>query len=207
MKRSDDFENEDFSAAEVELTAQDLLDLSPLPIASSGDDKAAARVASVMPLRAPMVQSAPIESAVLAERAVKPQAEPKPQPKSEPKQEPKSEAAKTKRSSFATACIFAGVIAVAACVMVVFSKEAFSERKLSSPHTRSTIPAAPDPYVEEEPLPVEEQPVLVENPFDESEVFELPAGTTKAEARAYVEEVLLKRAAERQAFIQTSAKR
>ena len=205
MKRSDDFENEDFSAAEVELTAQDLLDLSPLPIASSGRDDTVTRVAGTTTLTAAMVQSAPIEPAAIAERAVKPQA--KPQPKSEPKQEPKSEAAKTKRSSFATACIFAGVIAVAACVMVVFSKEAFSERKLSSPHTRSTIPAAPDPYVEEEPLPVEEQPVLVENPFDESEVFELPAGTTKAEARAYVEEVLLKRAAERQAFIQTSAKR
>ncbi len=205
MKRSDDFENEDFSAAEVELTAQDLLDLSPLPIASSGRDDTVTRVAGTTTLTAAMVQSAPIEPAVLAERSVKPQAEP--QPKSEPKLEPKSEAAKTKRSSFATACIFAGVIAVAACVMVVFSKEAFSERKLSSPHTRSTIPAAPDPYVEEEPLPVEEQPVLVKNPFDESEVFELPAGTTKAEARAYVEEVLLKRAAERQAFIQTSAKR
>ena len=205
MKRSDDLENEDFSAAEVELTAQDLLDLSPLPIASSGRDDTVTRVAGTTTLTAAMVQSAPIEPGAIAERAVKPQA--KPQPKSEPKLEPKSEAAKTKRSSFATACIFAGVIAVAACVMVVFSKEAFSERKLSSPHTRSTIPAAPDPYVEEEPLPVEEQPVLVKNPFDESEVFELPAGTTKAEARAYVEEVLLKRAAERQAFIQTSAKR
>ena len=207
MKRSDDFENEDFSAAEVELTAQDLLDLSPLPIASSGRDDTVTRVAGTTTLTAAMVQSAPIEPAAIAERSVKPQAEPKPAPRSEPKSEPKSEAAKTKRSSFATACIFAGVIAVAACVMVVFSKEAFSERKLSSPHTRSTIPAAPDPYVEEEPLPVEEQPVLVKNPFDESEVFELPAGTTKAEARAYVEEVLLKRAAERQAFIQTSAKR
>ncbi len=207
MKRSDDLENEDFSAAEVELTAQDLLDLSPLPIASSGRDDTVTRVAGTTTLAAAMVQSAPIEPAAIAERAVKPQSETKPAPKPEPKSEPKSEAAKTKRSSFATACIFAGVIAVAACVMVVFSKEAFSERKLSSPHTRSTIPAAPDPYVEEEPLPVEEQPVLVKNPFDESEVFELPAGTTKAEARAYVEEVLLKRAAERQAFIQTSAKR
>jgi len=44
--------------------------------------------------------------------------------------------------------------------------------------------------------------VRVKNPFDESEVFELPAGTTRAEARAYVEDVLLKRAAERQAYIQ-----
>ena len=195
MKRSDEFESEDLSAAEVELTAQDLLDLSPLPIASGTDDKAAASIASSsMGVTAAMVQTAPIESApVPAPEKIAPRAIP--------------ETKKTKRSSLVAVFMFIGVAAVAAGVTVVFSKESSSQRKSAPQLVQSTIPAAPDPFVEEPPPPAELPPVRVKNPFDESEVFELPAGTTKAEARAYVEEVLLQRAAERQAYIQARAKR
>ena len=195
MKRSDEFESEDLSAAEVELTAQDLLDLSPLPIASGVDDKAATRVASpTMGVTAAMVQTAPIEAApAVVQQKVAPRAI--------------VETPKPKRSSFAALLVFIGVAAVAAGVTVVFSKESSSERKSAPQLVQSTIPAAPDPFVEEPPPPLELPPVRVKNPFDESEVFELPAGTTKAEARAYVEEVLLQRAAERQAYIQARAKR
>lgn len=42
-------------------------------------------------------------------------------------------------------------------------------------------------------------PVLVRNPFDKSEVFEFPPGTTEQEAHAAVADTLLERARERQA--------
>jgi hypothetical protein len=40
-------------------------------------------------------------------------------------------------------------------------------------------------------------PVRVKNPFDPKEVFEFPAGTTKAEARKKVTEILVQRAVDR----------
>jgi hypothetical protein len=40
-------------------------------------------------------------------------------------------------------------------------------------------------------------PMRVRNPFDAKEVFEFPAGTTKAEARKKVSEILLQRAVDR----------
>jgi hypothetical protein len=39
--------------------------------------------------------------------------------------------------------------------------------------------------------------VRVKNPFDATEVFEFPAGTTKAEARQKIAELLLQRAVDR----------
>ena len=45
----------------------------------------------------------------------------------------------------------------------------------------------------------EGEPVRVANPFDASEVFEFPEGTSAAEARAAVAEALMKRAQERYA--------
>jgi hypothetical protein len=47
----------------------------------------------------------------------------------------------------------------------------------------------------------EGEPVRVRNPFDKTEVFEFPAGTTLAEARALMNEMLLERARERYAQI------
>lgn len=45
---------------------------------------------------------------------------------------------------------------------------------------------------------IEGPPVLFMNPFDKSEVFEFPPGTSEAEARAGVADLLIKRAMERQ---------
>jgi hypothetical protein len=42
-------------------------------------------------------------------------------------------------------------------------------------------------------------PVKFANPFDRSEIFEFPAGTSKSEARARVADLLMKRAQERRA--------
>lgn len=44
---------------------------------------------------------------------------------------------------------------------------------------------------------VEAPPVRVRNPFDKTEVFEFPAGTSKAAARDAVAETLMQRARER----------
>ena len=52
----------------------------------------------------------------------------------------------------------------------------------------------------EEPAPPPEEPaelVRFKNPFDHREVFEFPAGTTRAEARDKVAQILLDRARER----------
>ena len=47
----------------------------------------------------------------------------------------------------------------------------------------------------------EGEPVRIANPFDESEVFEFPAGTSEVEARAAMSEMLMERARERYAQV------
>jgi hypothetical protein len=68
------------------------------------------------------------------------------------------------------------------------------------------LPPLPPPVAEVEPAPPpvaapvsDQPPVLVRNPFDKSEVFEFPAGTTTEEAKAAVADALLERARVRQA--------
>jgi len=50
-------------------------------------------------------------------------------------------------------------------------------------------------------------PVRIANPFDETELFEFPAGTTDAEARAAMTEVLMERARERYARLESQRHR
>ncbi len=50
-------------------------------------------------------------------------------------------------------------------------------------------------------VPVTARPVRFRNPFDKSEVFEFPAGTSRAEARAAVAKLLRQRARERLALL------
>ncbi|MEJ1963163.1 MAG: hypothetical protein WDO56_17060 [Gammaproteobacteria bacterium] len=65
-------------------------------------------------------------------------------------------------------------------------------------HTQVAAPLAA-PLATQEPPPVspEESPVRVRNPFDRSEVFEFPPGTSRADARSAVAELLMQRARER----------
>ena len=56
-------------------------------------------------------------------------------------------------------------------------------------------PAAPETTV---PLSVDSTPVRFANPFDAAEVFEFPSGTSEAEARQAVADLLLQRAHDRQ---------
>lgn len=58
------------------------------------------------------------------------------------------------------------------------------------------IPERPQVIQEEEPPPAP-KPTLYRNPFDKTEVFELPPGLTQAEAKEMVAEILLERARER----------
>jgi hypothetical protein len=64
-------------------------------------------------------------------------------------------------------------------------------------------PIAPPPVAALVPAPAAPVaaplPVKFANPFDRSEVFEFPAGTSKTEARARVADLLMKRAQERRA--------
>lgn len=60
------------------------------------------------------------------------------------------------------------------------------------------LPERPQFVEEEEPLPPP-KPTLYRNPFDKSEVFELPPGLTQAEAKEMVAEILMERARERTA--------
>jgi hypothetical protein len=73
----------------------------------------------------------------------------------------------------------------------------------SAPTQPPPAPApAPTPASAELPQPASTPvqtapPLRFRNPFDRSEVFEFPAGTTRVEARAAVAEILLERARER----------
>ena len=60
------------------------------------------------------------------------------------------------------------------------------------------LPERPQIVEEEEPVSAP-KPTLYRNPFDKSEVFELPPGLTQAEAKAMVAEILMERARERTA--------
>jgi hypothetical protein len=67
-------------------------------------------------------------------------------------------------------------------------------------------PAFPQPtgateVADPEQLEPQGPPVRYANPFDQSEVFEFPHGTTRAAARDAVAEILLQRAAEREKLV------
>jgi hypothetical protein len=58
-------------------------------------------------------------------------------------------------------------------------------------------PEPPPPLPAQLPAPVAQEPVLLKNPFDRSEVFEFPPGTSEADARDAVAKLLFERAQSR----------
>ena len=105
-----------------------------------------------------------------------------------------------------------GVVAVTAVALAGIAhhtKEAAAAEPVlastaaSSTHLITPVPtiqppeavATPDPVAA--PNPTEPEPVRVKNPFDHSEVFEFPAGTSLKEARQSVAEILMQRAHQR----------
>lgn len=112
----------------------------------------------------------------------------------------------TTRLAFALCGLIAAVTLVAAVRMYI--------PFFAAPVTPSTPPSIEAtlsrwaPAAEEAELTAAvEQPVRVANPFDASEVFEFPHGTTLAGARAAMAETLLERARERYAQLDSGARR
>jgi hypothetical protein len=92
--------------------------------------------------------------------------------------------------------VFIGVAAAMLVTFVAFSRQ--TAPLLTSPTFTSTVPQHPDPVVETTQETQQTPPVRFANPFDKTEVFDFPAGTTRHEARAAVAEILRQRAIERQ---------
>jgi len=90
----------------------------------------------------------------------------------------------------------AGVVIVA--VMATGALFAFAPPQRVVERPQSNWAPVPDPI----PVAAEAPPTLVTNPFDASEVFELPPGISRDEARAMVAELLLNRANERKVYSQ-----
>lgn len=78
------------------------------------------------------------------------------------------------------------------------AKEAAQRVAVAAPAPAVIPDVVVEPASPTEPEPVPE-PLRYRNPFDKAEVFEFPAGTTKAEARDAVAQILLERATERRA--------
>jgi hypothetical protein len=108
----------------------------------------------------------------------------------------------TRRSS-ATVVTFASLAGVAIAAVAWFSYSGSSKSPdvsaYSSMSASSSFAKVDEPVEEEAPAPVSvaAPPVRIVNSFDKTEVFEFPAGTSKADARAAVADILMKRALER----------
>lgn len=91
----------------------------------------------------------------------------------------------------------------AATLVAVLVGLALDRSPTSEPPARPAPVAALPPVAALAPAPAAPVaaplPVRFRNPFDRAEVFEFPAGTSQAEARAKVADVLMKRAEERRA--------
>ncbi len=139
--------------AEVELSAQDLLELSN----PCDDNKRTA----------PELQSAKITPAASAARS----------------NEPVSRV-------FVSAAVVAGVIGALYVVMAP-TNDVRQAQIIQPPQPQAQLLASA-------PTMSEAEPVRFANPFDANEVFEFPAGTSQAEARDAVADILMARAMERQ---------
>jgi hypothetical protein len=96
-------------------------------------------------------------------------------------------------------------IAVAVIALGSASHHA-ADRDSSPPAVRIKAPTSVAP-VAPEPADSQSSPVRFKNPFDASEIFEFPTGTSTAEARQSVAELLLQRARDRQSHPSAGMKR
>jgi hypothetical protein len=113
-------------------------------------------------------------------------------------------APRARRMSVAAVALTVGAIAAAAAAVAVIVP---MDRE---PEPGMVAAALPQDTIIEEPAPppeAEGPPVFFTNPFDETEVFEFPPGTSPEEARAAVADLLIMRAQERRALWDTQSKR
>ncbi len=163
---------------EVELSAADLLDLVPTPAVHSAP---VAQLRDADPLPAPDTAAhAAATSALIAAPVV-----------SAPV------TARSDGSRFNPMYASAAAIVMANAAMVAIQSRASQDRPTSQ--VVSNWPPAPEPVPVEDEITVAVEPTRYANPFDPQEVFELPPGITREQARTMVADILLKRAAERQA--------
>lgn len=87
-------------------------------------------------------------------------------------------------------------IVIAAATAVALQSSAPEREPV--PQRAATWPPPPEPAPAMSEPVMAADPVRYANPFDPKEIFELPPGTTREEARTLVADILLKRAAERQ---------
>ena len=88
--------------------------------------------------------------------------------------------------------------AVAAALVIAGSIAHLAARQSRAPAVLVQASLEPPPPLPAQPpAPVAQEPVHLENPFDQSEVFDFPPGTSEAEARDAVAKVLLERAQSR----------
>jgi hypothetical protein len=110
-------------------------------------------------------------------------------------------------STHDSASLARGALAgVAGALVIVIALASLSTTRLTTeakssppPGTPKLVAAAAAPATSEpsQPAVADAQPLHFRNPFDKSEVFEFPAGTTLEEARASVADVLRQRAQDR----------
>lgn len=159
-------------ATEVELSAEDLLEMAPSvsvdqPSQSAAPPAIASRAAEFV---SEEEQPTPRARSVLFSKSLSPKI---------------------------VAAVSVGVIAIAGTVIAAQYKASEPQSRTST-FTRTSF-QAPARVEEFEPEIVDERPpVLFKNPFDATEVFEFPPGTSKDDARAAVADLLVKRAMERQ---------
>jgi hypothetical protein len=88
--------------------------------------------------------------------------------------------------------------AVAAALVVAGSIAHLAAKQSRAPARLVQVsPEPPPPLPAQPPAPVAQEPVHFKNPFDRSEVFDFPPGTSEAEARDAVAKVLFERAQSR----------
>ena len=91
----------------------------------------------------------------------------------------------------------AAIVGVTVVLGTLVALGAIAQRTSERKHLAAAVPA-PTPVaatpVAPQPPPAPGEPVRFKNPFDHSEVFEFPPGTSPAEARQAVAELLMERA-------------
>jgi hypothetical protein len=166
------------TVTEMELSADDLLSF-----AAVSESQPTSRVAT--PVALPIAAS----TAVIV------------QPSLPAQEQGSAERARRSNATVVTFASLAFVVTAAVAAWLSFSGSSESPGLAANSFmTASTSFAKADEPVEEEspaPVSVVEPPVRIVNSFDKTEVFEFPAGTSKAEARAAVADILMKRALER----------
>jgi hypothetical protein len=103
--------------------------------------------------------------------------------------------ARTVRGPLGRGAVALGI--AAAVIALGSAAHRAADRKPLAAAIAPKISAAPTPAASPSPEP-DSTPVRFKNPFDRSEVFEFPPGTSEADARQAVADILLQRAHDRQ---------